>query len=82
MARGLLVSLILSSTVELNTFSTAGSGALTLITADVNQISTSFENFHEIWANVIELSLAIWLLQRQLGLGCLGPVAVVVREYY
>lgn len=78
MTRGLLISLILSSTVELNTFSEAGSGALTHITSDVDRICSAFENVHEIWANVLELGLAIWLLERQLGVGCLGPAAAVI----
>lgn len=76
------MSLVLFRTTELDPASTAGSGALTLITADVNQISGAFEGIHEIWANVIEVSLAIWLLQRQIGVGCVGPAIIVICSLY
>lgn len=78
MTRGLIISLVLDDMVKLNTFSDAGSGALTHISSDVGQICSAFESFHEIWANVVELGLAIWLLELELGVGCLGPVAAVI----
>jgi ATP-binding cassette subfamily C (CFTR/MRP) protein 1 len=33
--------------------------------------------FHNIWSNPIEIALAVWLLQRQIGLALLGPLLVV-----
>ena len=50
-----------------------GSATLTLTSTDVDRICASFETIHEIWANPIEVGIAIWLLERQLGLGCIGP---------
>ncbi|TWU71096.1 hypothetical protein ED733_000130 [Metarhizium rileyi] len=78
MIRGLLISLVFNETIKLSAYSTAGSGTLTLITSDVDRICGAFENLHEIWANVVELGIAIWLLELELGLGCLGPVATVI----
>lgn len=78
MIRGILISLVFTETIKLSAYSTAASGTLTLITSDVDRICGAFENFHEIWANVVELGIAIWLLELQLGLGCLGPVATVI----
>ena len=49
--------------------------------SDVNSchsetICLGFTNIHEIWAVPIELGIALWLLERQLGLAFLAPAAV------
>lgn len=53
------------------------SAALTLMGTDVERI---VETWHlmiiETWANVIQLGIAIWLLERQLGTVCIAPVLV------
>ncbi len=37
-----------------------------------------FQTLHEIWAVPIELGIAIWLLQRQLGISFLAPASVAL----
>lgn len=44
----------------------------------IEAICQSFENIHELWAVFIELGIAAWLLQRQLGLAFLSPAAVAI----
>lgn len=39
-------------------------------------ICQSLRDFHEFWAVPIELGLALWLLDRQLGLAFLAPAIV------
>jgi hypothetical protein len=55
---------------------------LTLIGPDAAAITSALEAIHEIWANPIEIILAIWLLSRELGPGSVGPVFAVIGEYY
>lgn len=52
-----------------------------LMSTDIERICVSLKNLHEIWANVIELGIAMYLLQHQLGLACLVPVAVIAGEW-
>lgn len=74
MIRACLVAMILDRSVDLNDASAdLGSGTLSLMSSDTEQIVQSFEDFHEIWANPIEISIAIWLLARILGVGAIGP---------
>ncbi|GKT57152.1 ABC multudrug transporter [Colletotrichum tofieldiae] len=54
------------------------SAPLTLVSTDVRTICKSFEAIHEVWANPIEIGIAIWLLQRQLGLGSIGPALTII----
>ncbi|KAK5998615.1 ABC multidrug transporter B [Cladobotryum mycophilum] len=77
MIRGALTSLVLAQSTNLGALAD-GSGALTLITADVSKISSAFENVHDVWAAPLELGLAMYLLERQLGLGCITPAIVVI----
>ncbi|UQC86148.1 ABC transporter [Colletotrichum lupini] len=77
--RGSLVSLIMSNNLELDTAkATDPSAPLTLVSTDVRTICRSFETIHEVWANPIEIGIAIWLLQRQLGLGSVGPAVTII----
>lgn len=83
MVRGSLVSLLFSKTIALSAASAVsqGSAALTLTSTDVERICSSFEVLHEIWANPIQVAIAIWLLERQLGVACIAPVIVVLGKY-
>ncbi|GJC99107.1 ABC transporter [Colletotrichum higginsianum] len=78
MIRGSLVSLIMSKNLEIVPNGSVDSSApLTLVSTDVRTICKSFEAIHEVWANPIEIGIAIWLLQRQLGLGSIGPAITI-----
>lgn len=75
-----MVSMILFRAPELKSSSSneLGLGTLSLMSTDAEQIVSSFEDVHEIWANPIEIGLAIWLLYRLLGVGSIGPVIPVL----
>ncbi|RFU75576.1 abc transporter [Trichoderma arundinaceum] len=80
MIRGALTSLVYIRTLEVSAMSsdTSNAAALTLAGTDVTSITRAFESVHEIWANPVEIALAVWLLARQLGLGCIGPAVAVI----
>ncbi|KAL2157845.1 hypothetical protein VTH06DRAFT_4897 [Thermothelomyces fergusii] len=78
MLRAGLVSIIYrkTSTVSLKSIDPAAS--MTLMSADIERIVQGFQTMHEIWGNSIEVGLAIYLLERQLGVACVVPVAVSI----
>ncbi|KAM0255269.1 hypothetical protein ACHAQJ_005924 [Trichoderma viride] len=45
---------------------------------DVERIGFNFLQIHEMWASVIEIGVAIWLLEQQVFLACLAPVVVIL----
>ncbi|KAE8452406.1 hypothetical protein EG329_001107 [Mollisiaceae sp. DMI_Dod_QoI] len=47
-------------------------------TMDLKAICQGFQYIHELWAVPIELGIALWLLNRQLGLAFLAPAAVAI----
>lgn len=80
MLRAGLISIIYrkTSTVSLKGIDPATS--MTLMSADIERIVQGFQTMHEIWGNSIEVGLAIFLLERQLGVACVVPVAVSICE--
>ena len=74
MFRGSLVSLIYCRTLDLRTGVYDESAAVTLMSTDIDRIESSLEDIHETWANIIEIGLGLWLLERQVGWVCVVPI--------
>lgn len=80
MIRGALVSIVYSKTLIIQDGAFDNAAALTLMSTDVDRIAGSLQTVHEIWANVIELSIAIYLLQRQVGVATVVTVGLVISQ--
>ncbi|KAL9079436.1 MAG: hypothetical protein Q9157_001690 [Trypethelium eluteriae] len=80
MARGGLISMIYSKMTHLSMTAADPAASLTLMSADIERITTGWQTMHEIWANIIEVALAIYLLERQLGVACVIPLAVAIAS--
>jgi hypothetical protein len=76
MTRAGLMSMIYHCTLKLNKNKLGDSQAVTLIGTDVERICNSLQAFHECWVSVIEVTLAVYLLERQVGLTCVVPTVV------
>jgi hypothetical protein len=81
MVRGGLISMLYSKTADLSITAVDPAASMILMSADIERITTGWQTMHEIWANLIELCVAIYLLQRQLGVACAIPIAVAVGEF-
>lgn len=78
MARGGLISTMFAKTSSLKANAVDSAQSLTLMSADIERITNGWQTMHEIWANMIEVALAIYLLDRQLGAACAIPLAVAI----
>ncbi|KAI9649296.1 hypothetical protein NHQ30_001868 [Ciborinia camelliae] len=76
MIRGGLVCIIYDVTLTLDANSTGDSAAVTLMSTDIERIGTGFSTVDSLWAGPIEAGIAVYLLQRELGLACIAPVIV------
>lgn len=77
MVRGLLAGAVYRKTLEAKLSAADDSAALTLMSADVERIISGLLNIHELWANMIEVALASWLLSDQIGASFVAPLIVV-----
>ncbi len=78
MIRGSLTAMIYSKTLDLSLGAIDDTVASTLMSVDVERICMVSQEMHQVGANPIELGLAIWLLERQLGVPCVMPVILAL----
>ena len=78
MLRGSLVGLIYDRTLLLQDGVYDESAAISIMGTDVDRIAGTMDVIHEVWAQLIEVALGIWLLARQIGWVCVLPIIIVV----
>ena len=78
MLRGSLVAAIYRKTTEISLTALDNSAAVTLMSTDVERIVMGLKMMHEFWANLIQVGIATWLLQRELGGACVAPIALTI----
>ncbi|KAI0127028.1 ABC transporter [Xylariales sp. AK1849] len=76
--RTFLISAIYRKTNHILYVGDGDPAAVTLMGADVERIYTGIRLIHEAWVNIIQIALASWLLQQQLGLAFLAPLILVL----
>jgi hypothetical protein len=82
MFRGALISMLYNKATDLSLTSVDPASSLTLMSADIERIVMGMQTMHELWSNTIEVALAIYLLERQLGAACAIPIGVAVGKWY
>lgn len=81
MLRAGLVSIIYRKTGTLSVKDIDPATSMTLMSADIERIVQGWQTMHEVWANAIEVGIAMYLLERQLGVACVVPIAVSIGMY-
>ncbi|KAJ2978353.1 hypothetical protein NQ176_g3864 [Zarea fungicola] len=67
LVRGILVTAILHKALKLSHAQLKKSAALTLMTVDIETLTFTITSFHDVWASVFELGLAIFMLAKLIG---------------
>lgn len=70
--------MLYTKTADLSITAADPAVSMILMSADVERITTGWQTMNEIWASLIEVALAIYLLKRQLGVACILPLAVSI----
>lgn len=78
--RGALVSILYAKTLASPPQSLSERAPVTLMSVDVDGITAAAPNAHEIWASPVEIGVAVWLLQRQIGVICIVPLSIVLSK--
>ncbi|KAL4976783.1 P-loop containing nucleoside triphosphate hydrolase protein [Aspergillus desertorum] len=78
MVRGAVVSMVYRKACTLNLKDADPAEPVTLMSADIERIVQGWQTLHEMWANVAEIALAVFLLERELGVACVVPMGVTV----
>ncbi|KAL9086196.1 MAG: hypothetical protein Q9165_007261 [Trypethelium subeluteriae] len=78
MARSILVTEIFSKATKARIGTGDDTAVLTLMSTDVERIKLGFMSLHDIWAGIIQVALAAWMLYNQLGVVFVAPIATVI----
>lgn len=73
-----MISLIHRQTVHARAVDLGEITAITLMGTDVERITSGFREIHELWASLLDIGIAVYLLERQVGVACLVPTVIAV----
>ncbi|KAK1984954.1 ABC transporter [Colletotrichum cereale] len=76
--RGGLIALIYQQTVHTREVEAGEITAVALMGTDVERITGAMSMFHAVWASLLDIAVASWLLGLQLSLACLAPIILVL----
>lgn len=77
MARSILVTETFTRATKARIGTGDDSVALTLMSTDMERINLGLRSLHDIWASIIQVALAGWMLYKQLGVVFVVPMGVV-----
>ncbi|KAH8883232.1 putative ABC multidrug transporter [Thozetella sp. PMI_491] len=77
MARSILVTETFIKATQARIGSGDDGAALTLMSTDIERINMGFRTLHDLWACVIQVGVASWMLYNQLGVVFLVPMVIV-----
>jgi ABC-type multidrug transport system fused ATPase/permease subunit len=72
--RGIIVAAIHAKILVSSSSAVSDNAALTLISADLERISFSLKHIDQLFACPVEIGVAIFLLERQIGVSCVAPI--------
>ncbi|KAF2437796.1 P-loop containing nucleoside triphosphate hydrolase protein [Karstenula rhodostoma CBS 690.94] len=76
MVRGALVSMLYARTLESAPGALSDRAPVTLMSVDVDGVTDVVPVYNEIWAGIVEIGIAVYLLRRQLGVVWVVPFGV------
>ncbi|EZF09743.1 hypothetical protein H103_08894 [Trichophyton rubrum CBS 288.86] len=82
MVRGGLISMLYRKATDINIQDVDPASSMTLMSADIERIVQGWQTMHELWAAAAEVGIAIFLLQKQLGVACVVPIAVSILSLF
>jgi len=82
MTRGILTDLTFQDALELDALPSIAGSALTMVSTDIETAALGLEDMHEIWANILQLGLSIWLLELRISWACVAPVMIAFGELH
>lgn len=80
MIRGALIGMIFRHSLQL-VASNDASDAINLMSTDIDRITQTLQWVLNVFPNIIQVGLALWILYVQLGLVFISPLVVAIGEF-
>lgn len=81
MIRGILTAAVFRKTTRIQIAAADDKAAVTLMSTDVDRIVTGLREIHELWANLIQIAIATYLLEIELSYACIAPMVVAALSF-
>lgn len=81
MIRGILTAAVFRKTIHIQITASDDKAAVTLMSTDVDRIVTGLREIHELWANLIQIAIATYLLEIELSYACIAPMVVAALSF-
>ncbi|KAB8230272.1 uncharacterized protein BDW43DRAFT_321569 [Aspergillus alliaceus] len=78
MLRASLIDILYSRVLVMRDLDVETSTPVTLMSADMERISSGLRYIHDSWACAVEIPIALYLLWQQLGVASIAPIVVVI----
>lgn len=72
------MAIVYQNALQIREFEQGKTTAMAILSADIQQIYVGLSMIHEIWAALLDVAIATWLLERKLSVACLAPVTLVL----
>jgi hypothetical protein len=79
MLRGALIGMIFEHSLRLPA-SSESSDAINLMSTDIDRMTQTLQWVLNVFPNIVQVGLALWILYRQLGLIFVSPLVVAISE--
>lgn len=76
--RGVLISALYFRVLESKGFDNTKNDAIGSMTVDVENFITGMRQIHELYANVLQIGFATWMIERQIAIGSVAPIVVAL----
>jgi ATP-binding cassette subfamily C (CFTR/MRP) protein 1 len=76
--RGVLTTAVYRKSMEIAMSHDEKTKSITLMSTDCEKVVRGLMDIHELWANILQIGLATWLMERELGIACVTPIIVAV----
>lgn len=77
-ARGALLAVIHEHSMRTRAADSGEITAVALMGTDVQRIANGLHFLGDVWAAILDIAIACWLLERQLSLACLAPIMLTL----
>lgn len=73
--------MIFTKTLRMSSASITDAEAITLMSADIDRIGENMPLIHELYASLIDIAIALWLLYRLLGIAMVASTVWIVGTW-
>lgn len=80
MIRGTLTTAVYRKAMSIRSTAASNAKTVTLMSADCERITRGLMDLHELWANIAQVAIATYLIETQVGVACVAPIAVTLGE--